>query len=450
MKGGFTVKTRKLSIRLKLLICVSVISVACCLTLGFFSYIKSRDIIESIGKQNNISMEYIEPDLQQLKLEVILMVVLACMLCIVFSIFFIENITKNLKIFYEKVNEINRGDADLNQKLDIKSGDELEEIAGEFNKFIDSVRDVVSGVASAVSILKNNSTIVNSMATDSDEHLSKIAGSLEMLSAEMEETSATTNIISESVSNTVSDIKALNTKAVESSKYAMQISNVAYETKENIKISTDKNIKIIEKFNEDMKVLLEKSKEIELIDEVVSEILRVSHSTKILAQNTHIEAARVGESGKGFAVIANNMSKLNDQISELVKRIRESNNSVKEMVAELIENSNKMTNYMSVDIMEEYNDFVNVSEEYSTNMANTAEMFEEFSGKTKAASDGITMIGERIEEIDQVVNDATVNITEVHTLAVGLRNEIENLVDTASDNEASSKKLVELVEKYTH
>ena len=50
-------KTRKLSIRLKLLICVSVISVACCFTLGLFSYIKSRDIIESVSEQNNISMD---------------------------------------------------------------------------------------------------------------------------------------------------------------------------------------------------------------------------------------------------------------------------------------------------------------------------------------------------------------------------------------------------------
>lgn len=443
-------KTRKLSIRLKLLICVSVISVACCFTLGLFSYIKSRDIIESVSEQNNISMDYIEPDLQKLKVELILLVVLACVLCIVFSVFFIENITKNLKIFYEKVNDINSGEADLNQKLDIKSGDELEEIAGEFNKFIDSVRDVVSGVGSAVSILKNNSVQVNAMAAESDEHLTKIASSLETLSAEMEETSATTNIMSDNVSNTVCDIIELNSKAVESSKYAMQISNVAYETKESIKLSTDKNIKIIEKFNEDMKVLLEKSKEIELIDEVVSEILRVSHSTKILAQNTHIEAARVGESGKGFAVIANNISKLNDQISELVKRIRESNNSVKEMVGELIENSNKMTTYMSVDIMDEYHDFVQVSEEYSSNMANAADMFEEFSGKTKSATDSIKMIGERIEEIDQVINDATVNITEVHSLAVGLRTEIESLLEIAQDNEGSSKELVELVDKYTN
>ena len=264
----------------------------------------------------------------------------------------------------------------------------------------------------------------------------------------MEETSATTNIISDNVSNTIFEITDLNSKALESSKHAMEISNIAYETKENIKLSTDKNIRIIEKFNDDMRTLLEKSKEIEKIDEIVSEILRVSHSTKILAQNTHIEAARVGESGRGFAVIANNMSKLNNQISDLVKRIRESNNSVKQTVSELIKNSNKMTNYMSIDIMDEYNDFVNVSEEYSNNMASTAEMFEEFSGKTKAASENITMIGERIEEIDQVVNDATYNITEVHGLAVGLRNEIENLVEIAKDNEQGSRDMVESVEKY--
>ena len=147
-------------------------------------------------------------------------------------------------------------------------------------------------------------------------------------------------------------------------------------------------------------------------------------------------------------IIANNMSKLNNQISDLVKRIRESNNSVKQTVSELIKNSNKMTNYMSIDIMDEYNDFVNVSEEYSNNMASTAEMFEEFSGKTKAASENITMIGERIEEIDQVVNDATYNITEVHGLAVGLRNEIENLVEIAKDNEQGSRDMVESVEKY--
>ena len=396
----------------------------------------------------DIGIKRVNKDLHQLRMTVKLMSFGCCVLCIIGAFFISLSITRNMNLLHQKVMELNSGNGDLTQKLDITSGDELEEIANEFNSFIEQVQNLLKGVAQTTEILKDSSTYVNLMAENSNVHIGRINESLETLSAEMEETSASTSVISDNLEDVVKEISVLNIKAEESSNNAMSISKAAHSTKEGIKVANEKAIDVIAKFRDEMSSLEEKSKEIEKIDEIVSEILKVANSTKILAQNTYIEAARAGESGKGFSVIAGNMSKLNEQISELVKRIRQSNNSVKETVANLMANSNNMSEYMSKSIMKDYVNFVKFGEEYSDNMAGIAKILEQFSNTTKAASENIAMIGESVGEINSVINDATINISEVHGFGINLKKEIDSLVNTAENNVKGSEEMAVEVGKY--
>ena len=83
-------------------------------------------------------------------------------------------------------------------------------------------------------------------------------------------------------------------------------------------------------------------------------------------------------------------------------------------------------------------------------MAKMAKMLEQFSGTTKVASDNITMIGESVEEINSVINDATINISEVHSFGINLKKEIDSLVSTAENNAKGSEEMAVKVGKYKY
>lgn len=98
--------------------------------------------------------------------------------------------------------------------------------------------------------------------------------------------------------------------------------------------------------------------------------------------------------------------------------------------------------------MKDYVNFVKFGEEYSDNMAGIAKILEQFSNTTKAASENIAMIGESVGEINSVINDATINISEVHGFGINLKKEIDSLVNTAENNVKGSEEMAVEVGKY--
>ena len=398
----------------------------------------------------DVSIRSVEKNITILRKQMKLIGFACCVISFIVAWMLSNVVTRNMKVLYNKVIELNKGDGDLTQKLEISSGDEMEKIAEEFNIFITQIQGLMTNVARATGILKDSSSHVNTMAEKSNRHIGKMNESLEMLSAEMEESSASVTDISSSLEKVVKEIKTLDQQAADTSSEALKVSSTAMQSKAEIQVANERTKDIVAKFQEEMDAIAEEIKEIEKIDEVVGEILKIANTTKVLAQNTYIEAARAGESGKGFSVIAGSMSKLNDQISDLVKTIRESNNSVKMMVTRLVENANNMSHYLQKDIVSDYADFVKIGQEYSNNMAEMSSILKRFSSITKDASQNISLIGENIRQINEVINDATFNISEVHGYGIDLKQEIDSLVDIAENNTAGSEQMANEVGKYRY
>ena len=83
-------------------------------------------------------------------------------------------------------------------------------------------------------------------------------------------------------------------------------------------------------------------------------IIRITSQTNLLALNANIEAARAGEAGKGFAVVADEIRKLAEQSKQAVSKIREITGKVEESVNNLSACSNKILDFMSADVSNDY------------------------------------------------------------------------------------------------
>ncbi len=109
---------------------------------------------------------------------------------------------------------------------------------------------------------------------------------------------------------------------------------------------------------------LKGSKKIYEIGNLTEQILGIAEQTNLLALNAAIEAARVGEAGKGFAVVASEIRELADNSRETMGEIQTINMSVTTAVSTLIEQVEKMMEFLNQNILQDYNGFEMMASRY--------------------------------------------------------------------------------------
>lgn len=360
----------------------------------------------------DISIDSINDQLAGLRNIIILITAGCVLLCVLLAFFISFRIGKNLRRLHGKVAELNSGTGDLTQKLDIRSGDELEAIATEFNRFIEQIQGLVMNVASAAEIVEGSSVDVNSLAGSSNEQLNRIAKELENLSAKMEETSAGTSMLSENLNTVSGEVSSLYQEAAASSEGAKQC------------------------------------EAIDQIDRITGEILKVASTTNILALNAHTEAARAGSFGRGFSIIADNISTLSDQISTRVKDIQNTNQSVKVTVEGLLAGLEGVSKFLDEDVQRDYEKFVSLGNDYSVKMSDMAELLYQFNQSAGDINENISRMRERIAEMDSVVSGASDEISRVYGISVEVKKDTEKLEQVASDNRSEAEKMSGEVSRY--
>ena len=201
----------------------------------------------------------------------------------------------------------------------------------------------------------------------------------------------------------------------------------------------------------DEKKMLEAANQCEAIDQIdriTGEILKVASTTNILALNAHTEAARAGSFGRGFSIIADNISTLSDQISTLVKDIQNTNQSVKVTVEGLLAGLEGVSKFLDEDVQRDYEKFVSLGNDYSVKMSDMAELLYQFNQSAGDINENISRMRQRIAEMDSVVSGAADEISRVYGISVEVKKDTEKLEQVASDNRSEAEKMSGEVSRY--
>lgn len=360
----------------------------------------------------------------------------------------VSRITKGLMQVNAKIYDLVHNEGDLTQKLDVRSGDELELIAGNVNELLAYIRKIMIGISSGSMRLMSSSRKMVDHLSSADESITDVSATMQEMSAAMEETTSSLNQITEAIDEIYSSVERIagNADAGKVSSQEMEsrasgANDAAAEGEKKANIETEK---MADSLNEK----IAKSKSVEQIEILTSNIIKITEQTNLLALNASIEAARAGEAGRGFAVVADEIGKLAGNSADAAAKIRQVSAEVIQAVDELAEGSQQMIEFVRNSTEEGFGGLVATSENYATDANAMRAMMEQFAQTAEELRSTMDGIRESISAVNIAVEESAKGIAGVSESSVQLTGNVNDIQSEASDNNGIAEDLATEVGKF--
>ncbi|PKM31143.1 MAG: methyl-accepting chemotaxis protein [Gammaproteobacteria bacterium HGW-Gammaproteobacteria-11] len=205
---------------------------------------------------------------------------------------------------------------DMTVQVEVDSSDELGALASELNDTVARIRELIRQVSQTATQVHQQSQQVEQISSESSHAVASQRSQIEQVATAMNEMSATSQEVARSASMAVTSAEQVNTETLN----GRRLVESSVDGIEKLSGEIENSVKVINKLAEDSSS----------ISRVLEVIKGVAEQTNLLALNAAIEAARAGEQGRGFAVVA-------DEVRTLARRTQQSTEEIEQMIARLQE-----------------------------------------------------------------------------------------------------------------
>ncbi len=305
-----------------------------------------------------------------------------------------NSITRPLDATVDAMREIGMGDGDLTVRLSELGRDEVTEVAKYFNAFINKIQSLVTDVKGSVDL---------------------VAAAAGQMSATSEQAFYNQENQAKETDQVATAMNEMNTSFLDVARNASAASVAANSTdkatlagRDNVKKATAAITRLANQVHESTKVINELSDDSSNIGTVLDVIRSVSEQTNLLALNAAIEAARAGEAGRGFAVVA-------DEVRSLASRTHESTEEINRMVTRLQARAEQAVTVMAASI-KETEETVSAVENTTASLDSIAQAVDRIRGMNQQIASAAEEQAAVAEDISQNL-ERLVQLTEENTLA---------------------------------
>jgi methyl-accepting chemotaxis protein len=261
----------------------------------------------------------------------------AIIITVILSLALSRSIKSNVKKISSSILDIANAGGDLTKRIQVKSNDELAGLAKDTNVLIDGIANLVKEVSKMAENVSISSEELLASAEETAKTImsiaetsSEIASGSEKTTSQMDDSLFKMNSLSEVVEVLSSLAERVNTAAIN-----MQSSAKSGEA--SVKESSLKIMSIEETMANSSSTVKSLGKKSDEITKIINTITGIAEQTNLLALNAAIEAARAGEHGRGFAVVADEVRKLAEQSQSAAKEVSRIVNSIQSEVNTVIE-----------------------------------------------------------------------------------------------------------------
>ena len=330
---------------------------------------------------------------------------LFAIISIIICIFILRKLAKQLLMplneLENAIANIASGDGDLTQRLAIKSDDECGAVATNFNLFLTSMQQLVIGIKDKANLVVDNSNTSRQLAVQSGEQLMEQKSLIEGLATAMNEMTATSADIASSAQDAASSITAVNERTEQSQITFTETSDYINQLSSTITVSQGVSDQLAEYSTN--------------IEQVLSVINGIAEQTNLLALNAAIEAARAGEQGRGFAVVA-------DEVRTLASRTQESTTEIKTTIEQIQSASSQVQA-----AMQESKEKAEICVEHA---ATANDALDVISSSVREIMDRNIQIAAAIEEQSVVAEEINLNTNNINDISTSVGKFSENQIES--------------------
>ncbi|MDX1302798.1 methyl-accepting chemotaxis protein [Photobacterium sp.] len=328
-------------------------------------------------------------------------------------------IVKGLVVLKERIDTLSTGEADLTSRIDITSHDELGDIGNSVNNFIIYLQSMILEISQASAHISEGIKQLDVQSGLNNQALNKHALETDQVVAAITEMSATAETVAQNATETATNTQKANNKAMLAKDDVLEASGSMVVLVEEVATASSS----INTMNENTHKIVS----------VLGVIGEIADQTNLLALNAAIEAARAGEQGRGFAVVA-------DEVRSLAARTQSSTAEINEILATLRQDAASAVAAMDVT---------------KTSCERTAEKADRVSNSLDAVTGSIveindlsTQIATASEEQSSVTEEVSRNMNNIREMVHELTQNGQATVDSTQSLSAANAQLDELVSKF--
>ena len=347
------------------------------------------------------------------------------------------------------IRDIQNDAGDLSVRIKIEGKDEISVIGKSVNAFIETLQNVMHRITDSSKEMNSIVDVVGKEITLSDDNARDISAAMEELSAAMSDVTTSVSGISAQLSNIGASVEELSAGSDELLNYADQMEQSAESLKNNAINNKNETSNMTSVIIEKLKLAMEESKQVEQIKQLTNDILSIASQTNLLALNASIEAARAGEAGRGFSVVASEISQLSDSSRDTATHIQDINNLIIEAVQQLTNHANELVSYIQETILPDYDSFVDAGMQYSKDANYVNEIVNQFHIMSDELRSQTEQVQEFAESISQSVIESSEGIQNAATNTENLSDEIANISGHILENKEVANTLNREAERFT-
>ena len=285
---------------------------------GFEAYSTLRNFIDVVGERrlkhvDNFTIE-IDEERDFIASKLMLLVVIGTLVALAAAWFLPLVVTVPLRMISDRIQNIAQGDGDLTIRINIDREDELGQLAGHVNRFMEKLQSLITDIRHNTDDVSGSAETLLEVSSSSQKAADEQCHAITMVVAAVNELTVAIQEVARNTGNTAQNAKNAN--------------QITDQGQERIHLAVERVQGLSSRISQTADIMVRLEGEAKNVTSVIDVIRGIAEQTNLLALNAAIEAARAGAQGRGFAVVA-------DEVRTLASRTQKSTEDIQGMLSQL-------------------------------------------------------------------------------------------------------------------